>query len=115
MRTVRREPRALKLFKKLVDEGEPELRVVYQILRQAEMIEHIPAPGGLVGWWPGDGNANDIEGSHDGSLQGGTAFEAAMVGSGFALDGIDDGVVIPHDVRSSKRSTTVFRARIVLR
>ncbi|HOD14530.1 MAG TPA: DNA polymerase III subunit delta [Spirochaetota bacterium] len=35
----KREPRALGLFKKLHEEGTPELRVVYQILRQAEMIE----------------------------------------------------------------------------
>ena len=35
----KKEPRALELFRKLVDEGEPELRMVYQILRQAEMIE----------------------------------------------------------------------------
>ena len=35
----KRNPRALGLFKKLADEGMPELRVVYQILRQAEMIE----------------------------------------------------------------------------
>jgi DNA polymerase III subunit delta len=35
----KREPRALGLFRKLHEEGTPDLRVVYQILRQAEMIE----------------------------------------------------------------------------
>lgn len=35
----RREPRALSLFRKVNEEGTPDLRVVYQILRQAEMIE----------------------------------------------------------------------------
>lgn len=35
----KREPRALALFKKINEEGTPDLRVVYQILRQAETIE----------------------------------------------------------------------------
>lgn len=35
----KRDPRSLELFRKLHDEGTPELRIVYQILRQAEMIE----------------------------------------------------------------------------
>src|SRR5205814_839663 len=28
----------------------------------------VSAPGGLVGWWPGDGNANDIFGTNNGIL-----------------------------------------------
>ena len=27
-----------------------------------------PAPSGLVGWWPGEGNANDIVGTNNGTL-----------------------------------------------
>jgi len=28
----------------------------------------ISPPSGLVGWWPGDGNANDIIGGNNGTL-----------------------------------------------
>src|SRR5262245_10935955 len=30
-----------------------------------------PPPAGMVGWWPGDGNADDIQGSNNGTLEGG--------------------------------------------
>ena len=54
------------------------------------------APSGLVGWWPGDGNANDIAGGNNGSLQGGaTASAAGEVGSAFSFDGTNGYVQIP--------------------
>jgi len=30
-----------------------------------------PVPAGVVGWWPGDGDASDIVSTNDGTLQGG--------------------------------------------
>ena len=50
----------------------------------------VNAPSGMVGWWPGDGNANDIENGNHGSLVNGATFTAGMVGQAFSLDGIDD-------------------------
>lgn len=47
----------------------------------------VPSPTGLVGWWPGDGNANDQAGSNDGTLLGGVSFEPGKVGQAFAFDG----------------------------
>jgi hypothetical protein len=59
----------------------------------------LPAPGGvgspscaiappdLVGWWPGDGSADDIVGGRDGELIGGAAFAPGLVDEGFQLDG----------------------------
>ena len=41
----------------------------------AEMIE--------VGWWPGDGNPNDITGSNHGTLVNGATFAAGLVGQAF--------------------------------
>jgi len=53
-------------------------------------------PAGLVGWWPGDGNANDIVGANSGTFQGGaTANAPAVVGTGFSLDGINKYIQIP--------------------
>lgn len=57
----------------------------------------IPPTSGLVSWWPGDGNANDIADGNPGALQGGTFYSPAKVGEGFAFDSDDDGVVIGHD------------------
>jgi hypothetical protein len=50
----------------------------------------IPAPPGLVGWWPGDGNAKDIVGGNDGTLENGATFAPAMVDEAFRFDGIND-------------------------
>jgi hypothetical protein len=56
----------------------------------------VPAVAGLVGWWPGDGNANDIAGTNNGMLQGGATADApAVVGTGFSLDGTNMYVEIP--------------------
>ena len=53
-------------------------------------------PAGLVGWWPGDGSANDITGTNDGTLQGGaTASAAGLVGPAFTFDGTNGYVQIP--------------------
>jgi hypothetical protein len=53
-------------------------------------------PHGMVGWWPGDGNAKDITPhDHDGTLQGAT-FTSGEVGQAFKLDGADDYVDIPN-------------------
>ena len=36
--------------------------------------ECFPAPDGLVAWWPGDGNAIDVQGGNDGTLTNGATF-----------------------------------------
>ncbi len=55
-----------------------------------------PAPTNLVGWWPGDGNANDIIGGNDGTLQGGaTAGAPGEVGPAFGFNGTTAYVSIP--------------------
>jgi hypothetical protein len=47
-----------------------------------------PPPQGLVSWWPGDGNANDIVGPNSGQLLGGAGFAPGFVGRAFDFDGI---------------------------
>ncbi|HLX69362.1 MAG TPA: LamG-like jellyroll fold domain-containing protein, partial [Verrucomicrobiae bacterium] len=53
------------------------------------------APSGLVAWWPGEGNANDIIGGNNGELEGGVTFAAGEVGQAFAFNGTTAGVEIP--------------------
>jgi hypothetical protein len=50
----------------------------------------------VVGWWPGDGNATDIVGTNNGTLQGGaTASASGLIGSAFSFDGTNSFVQIP--------------------
>jgi hypothetical protein len=47
----------------------------------------VSPPSGLVGWWPGEGNANDIAGTNNGTLSGGASFASGEVGQTFSFDG----------------------------
>jgi hypothetical protein len=55
----------------------------------------VSKPIGLIAWWPGDGNANDIAGSNHGTLQNGSGFATGLVGQSFSFDGVDDYVSVP--------------------
>jgi hypothetical protein len=54
-----------------------------------------PAPSGMIGWWPGDGNANDIFSTNNGNLVGTTVDTPGIVGTAFWFDGTNDYVWIP--------------------
>jgi hypothetical protein len=69
-------------------------------------------PSGLVSWWPGDGDANDIIGPNDGTLQGGTTFAPGMVGQAFRFDGIDDHIRVPHHPSLNLASALTIEAWI---
>jgi len=66
-----------------------------------------PAPAGLVGWWPGEGNANDIIGTNNAMLVGGASFASGKVGQGFRLDGINSYVQIPDAAELKPTNVTV--------
>jgi uncharacterized protein YjbI with pentapeptide repeats len=44
-------------------------------------------PAGLIHWWPAEGNANDIIGAANGTLQSPAAFAPGQVGQGFSFPG----------------------------
>ena len=54
-----------------------------------------PAPANMDGWWPGDGNANDVQAGNHGTLQNGASFASGQVAQGFQFDGVDDVVSVP--------------------
>jgi len=56
-----------------------------------------PPPAGLTGWWPGDGNTDDIVGGRDVDLHDNATFATGLVGQAFNLDGDGDFVSVPHD------------------
>jgi hypothetical protein len=56
----------------------------------------IPITAGLVGYWSGDGNANDQSGNNNhGTLQNGAMFDTGIVGQAFSFDGVNDVVNTP--------------------
>jgi len=54
-----------------------------------------PPPAGIVGWWQGEGNADDFTGVNNGVLQGGLGFAAGEVGQAFAFTATNQDVLVP--------------------
>jgi hypothetical protein len=55
----------------------------------------VQPPTGLVSWWPGDGNADDIVDNNQGTLHNGATFADGMVGQAFRFDGVNSFVQAP--------------------
>jgi Leucine-rich repeat (LRR) protein len=67
-----------------------------------------PTQSGLVGWWPGDGNANNVLGTNNGTLQGGATVDAVgVVGSAFNFDGTNNYVQVPDSAILKPTNLTV--------
>ncbi len=47
----------------------------------------IQPPPGIVSWWPGDGNTDDIRGPNNGVAKGTATYAAGKVGQAFSFDG----------------------------
>jgi hypothetical protein len=84
-------------FSGLIDEVELFNRVLSQAEIQAIVnagsagkCKCVPPPANMVSWWPGDGNANDIQDGNNGTLQNGATFAPGEVQQAFSLDGDDD-------------------------
>ena len=67
----------------------------------------IAPPSGLVSWWPGDGNANDIKSGNNGALQNGATFTQGIVSQAFLLDGVDDFVPIANAQNLELQDSTI--------
>jgi concanavalin A-like lectin/glucanase superfamily protein len=67
----------------------------------------VSPPQQMVSWWAGDGNANDIQDSNDGTLQGGAAFGLGEVGLAFDLNGNNQYVLIPNSASLQPQQLTV--------
>ena len=83
-----------KMFKSLLGGG-LSLLLIFTLVGQAVAQTCFAPPAGLVAWWPGDGNANDIVGGNDGVLNGDTSFTSGKVGQAFSFDGLGDFVQLP--------------------
>ena len=58
----------------------------------ASLVVYSPAefPRGLIGYWKGDGDANDSFGNNHGTLYNGTSFAPGKFGQAFEFDGVND-------------------------
>lgn len=54
-------------------------------------------PSGLLSWWPGGGNADDIVGQNHGTLIGDVTFGPGIVGQAFAFNGAGEVIVLNND------------------
>lgn len=54
------------------------------------------APSGQVGWWSGDGNANDIAGTNNGTLQNNATHTIGKVGQAFSFNSLDALLATPN-------------------
>ena len=68
----------------------------------------VTPPMNLVSWWPGDGNAMDIQGTNGGTLRNGATFAAGEVGQAFSFNGSNQDVSI-GDPDSLKLTTGMDR------
>src|SRR5215467_9279720 len=67
-----------------------------------------PPPAGMVAWYAGDGNANDIEGGNDASISGDVSFTAGEVDQAFTFGAEGGEVMIPHTSALDFGSTDSF-------
>ncbi|MBK9604996.1 MAG: Ig-like domain repeat protein [Betaproteobacteria bacterium] len=79
---------------------------VNQLVNAGPMPNCVAPPTGLISWWPGDGNANDLRGGNNGTLQGSATFAAGNVlqAFSFAANGYVD---IPYGANLTTSHVTV--------
>jgi hypothetical protein len=58
------------------------------------IVSSVPAPAGVISWWPG-GKTNDVIGANHVSFSSGATNSAGEVGQGFSLDGVNDRITAP--------------------
>ena len=71
----------------------------------------VKRPAGMIHWWPGDGNTNDIIGNNNGSLLGSAGFVQGKVSKAFRFDGSDSYFVTGSNINitgNSDRTVSVW-------
>lgn len=66
-----------------------------------------PAPTGLIAWWQGQDNANDVFKQNNGILKGDAKYDSGKVGKAFSFDGDGDYVEIPDNEKLTLPAITI--------
>ena len=69
-----------------------------------------PAPPNMAGWWPGNGNASDIAGSHHGEIAGNVAYAAGKVDQAFSFDGSQSYIFAPNTTNIAGGPQATYQA-----
>jgi hypothetical protein len=80
---------------------------------RARFAAPVPLAPGLIAFWRGERDANDLIGGHHGTLKNGAGFAAGKVGQAFSLDGIDDYIEIV-DARELRPASVTVEAWVSL-
>src|SRR5207245_2901114 len=72
-----------------------------------QIFAPLPPPGGLVGWWRAETNAQDSAGTNNGTPLSGTTYAAGKVGQAFALNGSTTYVSVPDSPSLRPASLTL--------
>ena len=77
---------------------------------RASPADCVSPPPGLVAWWPGEGNANDIAGNNNGTPYNGVGFASGEVGEAFMFNGTNSYVEVPDSpaLRLTNQLTSSF-------
>jgi hypothetical protein len=55
----------------------------------------VSVPGGIVSWWPAEGNGADVAGSNPGTVSSGVSYSAGEVGQAFNFNGTSGTIAVP--------------------
>jgi alpha-tubulin suppressor-like RCC1 family protein len=73
----------------------------------AQMLDNSLPLSGLIGWWPGEGNAADLMGLNSGVLVNSVGFTNGLVGQAFQFHGENDFVEIPNSTELNPQTFTI--------
>jgi hypothetical protein len=68
----------------------------------------VTASSGLVSWWPGEGNGNDVIGSNPGTVSSGVSYSAGEVGQAFNFDGTSGSIIVPASANLNVGTSSGF-------
>jgi hypothetical protein len=74
-----------------------------------------PPGGGLVSWWPAEGNTVDMQSANVGILQGNVTFAPGQTGQAFSFDGSTGAVLVPDSPALALESAATMMAWVKLR
>jgi hypothetical protein len=86
-----------------------EIAAIYIADSEGMCRPSVAAPSGMVAWWPGNGNPNDVFGTNNGALQGSATYAAGKVGQAFSFDGNGDFVQVlnPQNIPAGNSPRTI--------